>query len=224
MTSSHHRPSGLSAQTDPLIWSPLWPPPLTCTPGPARTPPHLHRAFRSGPARQGSRPSALRQNCAGAAGAEAGPAQAATGPVTRGDSTNAQMHDLPLASQAAPTTSQMGSLGPKEAHAPSHSAVKRARAGCEASKSWSASLCSPHPVAHTQWAPGAMTQLMSGVINTSTFPTAPTCPTWLPFLLMSRPGAGGQDAWVCVENIAWTPPQPALAQGPLSTSGSHTEL
>lgn len=53
-----------------------------------------------------------------------------------------------------------------------------------------------------------MTQLMSGAINTSTFPTAPTCPTWLPFLLMSGPGAGGQDAWVCAESIAR--PHPSL--------------
>lgn len=50
-------------------------------------------------------------------------------------------------------------------------------------------------------------------------PTAPTCPKWLPFLLMSGPGARGQDAWVCV-NIT----KPDLAQGPLSTSVSHTEL
>lgn len=56
--------------------------------------------------------------------------------------------------------------------------------------------------------PGTMSQLMSGAINTFAFPTAPTCPSWLPFLLMSGSEASGQDAWVCAENTAW-PPLPA---------------
>lgn len=72
--------------------------------------------------------------------------------------------------------------------------------------------------------PGTVTQLMNAAINTFAFPTAPTCLTWLPFLPMSGPGAGGQAAWACAENITCPPPLPGLAQGPPSTSGSHTEL
>lgn len=105
--------------------------------------------------------------------------------------------------------------GLTEAHAQSHSAVKRAGAGSQAPKPSSAFLWCPHPMASTQWAhgqgwlgeslqkargPGTVTQLMSGAINRPAFPTAPTCPPWLPFLLMSGPGAGGQGAWVCAEN------------------------
>lgn len=69
-----------------------------------------------------------------------------------------------------------------------------------------------------------MTQLMSGVINTSAFPTAPTCPTWLPFLLMSRLGQVASRPG-CVQTTSPGPySQPDLAQGPTSTSGSYTEL
>lgn len=93
----------------------------------------------------------------------------------------------------------------------------------------------PHPMPGTSWAhgqdwlgecqgricgPGTMTQLTSGAINTSACPTAPTCPTGLPFSPMNGPGARGQDAWVCAQNIT----KSDLAQGPLSTSGSHSEL
>lgn len=61
--------------------------------------------------------------------------------------------------------------------------------------------------------PGTMTQLMSGAINTLAFPTAPTCLPWLPFLPMSGPGAGGQDAWACAENITCPRPCQAFPRG-----------
>lgn len=56
-----------------------------------------------------------------------------------------------------------------------------------------------------------MSQPMSGAINTLAFPTAPTCPSWLPFLLTSGSEASGQDAG-CVQRTPPGPhPQPDLA-------------
>lgn len=113
------------------------------------------------------------------------------------------MPDLSSASQSSPPISQMGSEAKRGACTKPLSS-KEGRAG------------SPAPTPSTQWAhgqgwrdesqertrgPGTMTQLMSGAINTSAFPTAPTCLTRLPFLLMSGPGASGQNAWVGAENI-----------------------
>lgn len=72
---------------------------------------------------------------------------------------------------------------------------------------------------------GWVTQLMSRVISTPALPTAPTCPAPLPLLPMSGRGWGGwgrwrwPGAWVCAGNTT----QPVLAQGPPSTSSSHTE-
>lgn len=132
-----------------------------------------------------------------------------------------------------PSISQMGSLRPRQAHAQSHSTAKRrARVGSQASRAL-VSHAGLFPIpSGTLWAhgqdwlgecqgricgPGTMTQLTSGAINTPACPTAPTCPTGLPFLPMNGPGARGQDAWVCAQNIT----KSDLAQGAPSTSGSH---
>lgn len=148
------------------------------------------------------------------------------------------MHDLALASQPPPPFKDELTEAKRGPYTKSlHSKESQ---GLEArSQSPSLPSCTPsNPMAGTQWAPcqgwlgesqgrtrgpGTMTQLMSGVINTSAFPTAPTCPARLPCLLRSGLGQVASRPG-CVQTSPGPRPQPDLAQGPPSTSGSYAEF
>lgn len=216
---SLHRPPLLfgSSNGHPVLYAPL---------DQARTPLHLHRAvhiagakalgFRSGQVRSGSQSPCLRQSSPGAAGAEAGHAQTPTSPVTQ-----PQDFTSPSCMASPRPLSTLSSF-----HSDGLTEVKRgpytkSRSSQEEGQGWKPgpqalaclTIFPPHIglTVRAGWmnpsrGPGTMSQLMSGAINTFAFPTAPTCPSWLPFLLMSGSEASGQDAWVCAENTAWPPP------------------
>lgn len=197
-------------------------PPLHVPPDQAWTAPHLHRAtytagaqalgFRSGQAREGSGPSRSE-----AAEAEGGPAQTLTSPVTQQDITNTPRQDGHLGFFAPSPHFTDGLTEAKTGPDTKPLSSKEEGPGLEARQQslsqprWAAPYPRPGTsgvmvktgyASHHDCGPGTVTQLTSGAMNTPACPTAPTCPTWLPFLLLSRPGARGQDAWVCAENQA----------------------
>lgn len=121
-----------------------------------------------------------------------------TSPVTwPPEVTYTSVYDLLSASQPPPPISQMDSLRPREAHAQSLSSKEEGQGWKPGPQALVCLTVLTRPMPGTQWAHsqgwlgesrgrirglGTVTQLTSGAINMPAFPTAPTCPTRLPFL------------------------------------------